>query len=131
MKIQYRQRWSTPFFGVEVHDFPPRFILESIAKEFRDFIGSFEEYDAKQTNNGYKNFIWIMVKSTWEFRWNNKRKSKFQLQITCMQDFNMKNSLYFVSIVVVWVMETAFCPLRLRRHFHESDMGWDITLRAL
>ncbi|MBA0783221.1 hypothetical protein Gotri_000975, partial [Gossypium trilobum] len=47
----------TSTFWVQVHDLPPGFFLETVAKYLGNFIGRFLEYNLKQFNKGLKNHL--------------------------------------------------------------------------
>ncbi|MBA0803541.1 hypothetical protein Gohar_013739 [Gossypium harknessii] len=46
-------------FWFQVHDLPPRFFLKLVAQQFRNFIGTFLEYDSKNLPKGLKNSLQI------------------------------------------------------------------------
>ncbi|KAH1063189.1 hypothetical protein J1N35_028176 [Gossypium stocksii] len=41
-------------FWVQIHDLPMGLMLEMMARQFRDFLGQFLEYDVKSLNKEYK-----------------------------------------------------------------------------
>ncbi|KAG8496850.1 hypothetical protein CXB51_008116 [Gossypium anomalum] len=62
---------------VHIHDLPPGFFRDSMAVQFKNFIGKYMEYNVKQLSNGYKNYLCIRVQI--DVRKPPKRRKKIMI----------------------------------------------------
>ncbi|MBA0596465.1 hypothetical protein Gorai_013284, partial [Gossypium raimondii] len=107
-KIRCLCRWFF-FWGVQVHDLPPRLFSKAVARQLENFAGLFKEYNAKQVSGGYTSYLRMRVRI--DIRTPLKCRKKIQSSYG-----NSMDSFYLI---------------RLTREVNESDMEWHLSLWAV
>ncbi|MBA0660284.1 hypothetical protein Goklo_012322 [Gossypium klotzschianum] len=94
------------FFGVQVHDLPPRLFSKAVARQLENFAGLFKEYNTKQVSGGYTSYLQMRVRI--DIRTPLKCRKKIQSSYGNSMD--------------------SFYHIRLTREVNKSDMEWDLSL---
>ncbi|MBA0692709.1 hypothetical protein Goari_010246 [Gossypium aridum] len=94
-----------------------------------NFIGAFE-YDLRQISNGVNQYLHIRVRM--DVRFSFKRRKKIQISPSnfIYARFQYEQLTLFCFICGRLGHGDSFCPIRLNRDFKETEIGWDISLRA-
>ncbi|GMI94126.1 hypothetical protein HRI_003081900 [Hibiscus trionum] len=117
-------------FWVLVHDVPPGFISEKVAKSIGSFIGGFVEYDSTAVTLGYKRIMRIRV--LFDCRLPLKRKKKLILGggKAHYVRFEYEKLYLFCFICGLIGHGESFCPVRVVKGEEDIVFGWDTSLQA-
>ncbi|MBA0566900.1 hypothetical protein Golob_011673 [Gossypium lobatum] len=95
-----------------------------------NFIGAFEEYDLRQISNGVNQYLHIRVRIDVRFSFKRRKKIQISLSNFIYARFQYEQLTLFCFICGRLGHGDSFCPIRLNRDFKETEIGWDISLRA-
>ncbi|MBA0787457.1 hypothetical protein Gotri_025211, partial [Gossypium trilobum] len=108
---------------VQKHDLPHCFFSEGIAKQFRDFLGKFMEYDTKHIGGVFRNYMRIRVLI--DVRIPLKRRKR--IMASCSKQFYGKfkyeKLTLFCFLCGCLGHSDKFCPIRLREWESELEIG--------
>lgn len=62
------------YFWVQIHDFPPSLHFEAVARQLRNFVGQFEDYDAKQASDDPVAYLQVQVRINIQLPINRQKK---------------------------------------------------------
>ncbi|XP_017628855.1 uncharacterized protein At4g02000-like [Gossypium arboreum] len=121
--------WTT-IFWVQVHNLPPGFFTEGMARQLGNFIGIFYEYDAALITKGVTKYMRIHV--LLDVRSPLKRKKKISIgRNQCIYVlFQYEKLPLFCFLCGRLGHGENFCPIRLALSDQQVEFGWDISLRA-
>ncbi|MBA0746612.1 hypothetical protein Gogos_009115 [Gossypium gossypioides] len=91
------------------HDLPPGLFSKAVARQLKNFVGLFEEYNAKQVSGGYTSYLQMRVRI--DIRTPLKCQKKIQLSYG-----NSMDSFYHIQLTM---------------EVNKSDMEWDLSLWAV
>lgn len=117
-------------YWVQIHEVPIGFFNESLARQLRDFLRKFIEYDGMNLERGLQ--MYLRVKVIFIVRRLLKRKKKvlFSFRISSYVSFKYEHLTMFCFFCGCLGYNDSFCQAKMALGYEVAEMRWDLSLGA-
>lgn len=117
-------------FWLQVHELPPSFFSEQLARQLGDFVGAFMEYDTKSLGRGFIRYMRTRVLI--DVRQPLKRKKKLMFASSICTYVNFKNEELTLFYFYCWCLghSDSFSQIKMESETNVAHMGWDLSIQV-
>ncbi|KAG8497286.1 hypothetical protein CXB51_008550 [Gossypium anomalum] len=115
---------------VQIHDVPPGYFSKALARQMRDFIGKFLEYDGTNLGRRVQNHLHIRIQMDVRRPLRRKKNVLVSFGICSYVSFKYKRLTLFYFFCGRLGHIDSFYQAKMDLGFEVAKMGWDLSLRA-